>query len=179
MLANVEMTAVAKGFPPVAGKRPRVLILGSLPSRQSILRQQYYAHPRNTFWPVIAAVLQADLSTSYRQKTTAVRKAGIAIWDVLDSSVRPGSMDAAIVESTARANDIIGFLQRHDGIRAIFFNGQTAARLFHKRMRQDLAGLARPIDLHTMPSTSPAHAALSLQQKIERWSLLTSYLSEN
>ena len=170
------MTTPAKGFPPIVGRKARVLVLGSLPSRQSILKQQYYAHPRNAFWPIIESLLDVDSSRPYRQRVAQLKAAGVAVWDVLDSSIRPGSMDADIIESSAVSNDIIGFLISHKQIRAILFNGQTAARMFDKRLGRRLAELGRVIDLHTLPSTSPAYAALSLEQKIERWSLLKRYL---
>jgi len=153
-----------------------VLVLGSLPGRQSILMQQYYAHPQNAFWPVMESLLGVDSSQPYRRRTTLLREAGVAVWDVLDSSVRPGSMDADIDESTALSNDIIGFLKRHKQVRAILFNGQTAARLFRKRAAHRLAEVGRDIDLHTLPSTSPAYAALGREEKIRRWSVLKSYL---
>lgn len=170
------MTVPAKGFPPIVGKRARVLVLGSLPSRQSILRQQYYAHPQNAFWRIMEALLDVDSAKPYSARTALLKEAGVAVWDVLDSSVRPGSMDADIVESTAVSNDIVGFLQRHRQVRAILFNGQAAARLFRRRMGHRLAEVDREIDLHTLPSTSPAYATLSLAAKTRRWSLLKSYL---
>lgn len=170
------MTMPARGFPPIVGKRPRVLILGSLPSRQSILMQQYYAHPQNAFWRIMGVLLGASPAETYECRAAMLKEAGVAVWDVLDSSVRPGSMDADIVERTAVTNDIVGFLQSHEEIRAIFFNGQTAAKLFRKRLGQQLASVPRAIDLHTLPSTSPAHATLSMEEKTARWSVLQIYL---
>jgi TDG/mug DNA glycosylase family protein len=170
------MTIHAKGFPPIAGKQARVLVLGSLPGRQSILMQQYYAHPQNAFWRIMDALLDVDAAKPYQHRTRLLREAGVAVWDVLDSSVRPGSLDADIVESTAVSNDIVEFLKQHTQVRAILFNGQAAARLFRKRVGPTLDELGRELDLHTLPSTSPAHAALSVDEKARRWALMKSYL---
>ncbi|MEO1246332.1 MAG: DNA-deoxyinosine glycosylase [Pseudomonadota bacterium] len=167
------------GFPPIVGKTPRVLILGSLPSVRSIEKQQYYGHPQNGFWKIMQALL-GDTNTdradaSYRQRTDLVKRSGIAVWDVLGQSVRPGSMDADIDVSTAEPNPLEAFLTTHASIRLIALNGRKAQQLFERFV--DLSAISRTVDRALLPSTSPAYAAMSLTEKTERWrAALEAYL---
>lgn len=153
------------GFPPVARADARILILGSLPGGRSIAEQQYYAHPRNAFWPIMREIfgVDGDYATRCRQLT----EQRIALWDVLASSVRPGSLDADIRDDSARVNDFDMFFQRHPHIECIAFNGRKAAQLYAKfvtasALREDV----RQLDL---PSTSPAYAAMPLSGKLAAW----------
>lgn len=153
------------GFPPVAGRDARVLILGSLPSERSIAAGQYYAHPRNAFWPIMAAVTGAK--GSYAQRIAALLRHKIALWDVLQSSERPGSLDANIRLSTCQVNDFAEFLARHEALQLICFNGQQAAKIFSSRVSPALPG--GEIESLTLPSTSPAHAAMRMEEKQQCW----------
>jgi double-stranded uracil-DNA glycosylase len=155
-----------EGFGPIAGRNPRVLILGTFPSEASLKQNQYYAHPRNLFWDMIAAICGADEREEYEKRCDRVRREGIAIWDVLDTCDREGSSDGRIREGRYIPNDIGRFLSEHP-VTAIFFNGTKAALLFKRHV--DLSILPFQPRLVTLPSTSPAHAALSKQQKLERW----------
>jgi hypoxanthine-DNA glycosylase len=155
----------AAGLAPVARADARILILGSLPGQRSIAEQQYYAHPQNAFWKIMAEL--AGASGSYEQRCTALLEARIALWDVLASSVRPGSLDADIQLATAEANDLDNFLAAHTGIDRIVFNGQTAAQVFRRRVLPNLA--RQDCRLLTMPSTSPAYAAISYADKLQSW----------
>jgi hypoxanthine-DNA glycosylase len=155
----------SSGFAPLARSDARVLILGSLPSQRSISRNEYYAHPQNAFWPIMAAIASAE--GSYENRSAALQQAGIAVWDVLASSVRRGSLDADIQMSTAEVNNFEAFFAAHRAIRRVLFNGQKAAKIFAERVPQDL--VEGRIQLFTLPSTSPAHAAMSLQRKLELW----------
>lgn len=92
------------GFPPVARRDARILILGSLPGQRSIAAREYYAHPQNGFWKIMAELVGA--SGSYEQRCAALLKSHIALWDVLGSSLRPGSLDADIQLATAEVNEI-------------------------------------------------------------------------
>ncbi|MCK9607085.1 MAG: DNA-deoxyinosine glycosylase [Methylomonas sp.] len=161
-----------QSFPPIAGPNARILILGSIPGKASLDAGEYYAHPRNQFWPIIAELLQCGPLPDYASKTQALLDANIAVWDVMQSCFRPGSLDAAIEKRSIIVNDFQGFLADHPRIRYIFFNGATAEQAFKRLV---LPGLTKPdICLQRLPSTSPAHAAWSLQQKLQSWSVITS-----
>jgi hypoxanthine-DNA glycosylase len=155
----------AAGFAPVARADARILILGSLPGQRSIAEQQYYAHPQNAFWKIMAEL--ACTSGSYEQRCTALLESRIALWDVLANSVRPGSLDADIRLATAETNDFENFLAAHAGINLILFNGRKAAEVFRRRVLPDLA--RQDFRLLTMPSTSPAYAAINYAEKLRSW----------
>jgi hypoxanthine-DNA glycosylase len=155
-------------FPPLARADARVLILGSMPSRESLARQQYYAHPRNAFWPILGELLGTD-SDDYGERARLAMAHGIAIWDVLRECVRPGSLDSAIDERTAVANDFTEFFRTHPGIRRVFFNGAAAEKLYLRRVLPTLAPPAARLPHRRLPSTSPAHASLNRAQKAAAW----------
>jgi hypoxanthine-DNA glycosylase len=156
------------GFPPLATPQARILILGSMPSLESLARQQYYAHPRNAFWPILSALLGIEADT-YESRARQVTERGIAIWDVLRDCVRPGSLDADIDEKTAVVNDFDGFLHMHPDLCAICFNGAKAESLFLKRVLPGLAGTFALLPCRRLPSTSPANAGMSFDEKLEAW----------
>ena len=167
---------VSQGFAPIVGPGARVLVLGSLPSRQSIADQQYYAHPQNQFWPIMDALVGASRARPYSERVDLLKRAGIAVWDVLHESVRPGSMDSAINTRNSVANDLQQFLLEHRDIVAICFNGQTAAKIFDRQIRPSISIGHREIIYYVMPSTSPAYASISLQVKQQQWSRLLDHL---
>ena len=116
------MTTI-NSFAPIVGDLPRVLILGSMPGIASLNAYQYYAHPQNAFWKIMEAILGISASADYEARVEALKRSNIALWDVLESCIRPGSMDAAIDMDSAKVNDIKAFLQRHPEISVICFNG--------------------------------------------------------
>jgi TDG/mug DNA glycosylase family protein len=152
-------------FAPLASYDARVLILGSLPSQRSIADNEYYAHPQNAFWRIMRELVGAD--GSYADRCSALQAGQIALWDVLASSVRPGSLDADIQMSTANVNDFKQFLEAHVAIERICFNGQKAAKIFSDRVPQEIHDSR--VRLLTLPSTSPAHAAMRFDEKLKRW----------
>jgi hypoxanthine-DNA glycosylase len=158
-----ESTALAHGFAPVARADARVLILGSLPSQRSIARQQYYGHPQNAFWRIMGELVGA--TGSYAERCAALVDHRIALWDVLEASVRPGSMDADIDLGEAQVNDFILFFDSHTDIRRVCFNGQKAAQMF-ERFAPGVAGSRETVIL---PSTSPAFASMRFEEKLRRW----------
>jgi len=160
------MTPVTS-FTPIEGNAAHILILGSMPGVASLSANQYYAHPQNAFWKIMCAILEFPATVSYEEKVTALKHSGIVLWDVLESCIRPGSMDAAIDMNSAKANDIAALLHRQPEIKTICFNGSTAEKIFNKRVLPTLAGT--PIKYIRLPSTSPAHAGMSLEQKIVIW----------
>ena len=153
------------GFPPIARPDARILILGSLPGERSIREQQYYAHPQNAFWRIMAELY--DINGEYDVRAARLCERRIALWDVLRSSVRPGSMDADIRAATARPNDFAGFLVRHASIELIAFNGRKAEQLFQRFVDplENAAGIRRA----SLPSTSPAYASMPFSGKLAAW----------
>jgi hypoxanthine-DNA glycosylase len=138
-----------------------------MPGRESLRQRQYYAHPRNAFWPIMAAITGVPAGAPYAERTAALAAAGIAVWDVLRCCERPGSLDSNIDPATARANDFQRFFRRQPGIRTVCFNGAMAERLF----RRHITAPDGPTAMHyvRLPGTSPAHAALSLAAKRRAW----------
>lgn len=161
------MTDFARSFPPIAAPDARVLILGSMPGQASLAAGEYYAHPRNAFWPIMAALLGFAPDSPYAERTAALKSAGIALWDVLASCERPGSLDSAIDRESLAINDFVGFFRSHPEIRHVFFNGGTAESIFRKHV----PGAANlfALTLARLPSTSPAHAGLSRGAKLDQW----------
>ncbi|MEI6207033.1 MAG: DNA-deoxyinosine glycosylase [Desulfuromonadales bacterium] len=162
-----------EGFDPIVGKTAKILILGSFPGEESLKQKQYYAHPRNVFWDMIAAICDTGKIDDYEQRCDIARREGIAIWDVLKSCEREGSLDGRIRRGSIVINDYSRFFSEYS-VNAIFFNGQKAAMLFQQHVAPSI--LPYQPQLVILPSTSPAHAALSKQQKLERWLEVKTYL---
>jgi hypoxanthine-DNA glycosylase len=162
-----------RGFPPIADRNARILILGTLPGQASLAAGRYYAHPRNAFWPILGEVLGFAADSFYENRVAKLHKAGIAVWDVCAAAVRPGSLDSAIAADTIRPNDFIAFYASHPNIGRVGFNGATAARLYR---RHALPEAGR--QFVTLPSTSPAHAAMELAAKRRKWAAFLAGRSE-
>ena len=163
-----------QSFDPIIGVQPRVLILGSMPGVESLKQQRYYAHPRNAFWPIMAALFDQQWPEEYPQRIAQLRRLPLILWDVLHSCHRPGSLDSSILADQQQANPIAELLQQYDSIRWIVFNGQTAEKLFRQHVLGSIDERSR-FELIRLPSTSPAHASKNLQQKLEEWSVIRDY----
>ena len=163
---------VSQGLAPVLGVRPWLLILGSLPGAASLAAQQYYAHPRNMFWPLMGQLFAAGPHLPYALRLQALDNAGVALWDVLHSASRRGSLDAAIDQRSAKPNDLSALLSAQPQICCVAFNGKLAASLFHRHCSVLPAAHIKPVLKLTLPSTSPAHAALSPERKLQQWQQL-------
>ncbi|MCX7898013.1 MAG: DNA-deoxyinosine glycosylase [Rhodocyclaceae bacterium] len=149
------------GLPPIIDERAEILILGSFPSPASLAARQYYAHRQNQFWKILGAILAQPLGEmDYESRQEAVKSARLAIWDVYASCERAGSLDAAI--RRGQANDFTLLRKLAPRLGRVCFNGQTAGR-FAPRLAE--LGFATIV----LPSTSPAHARLSLSEKIAQW----------
>lgn len=150
-------------------KRARMLILGSLPGVESIRRGEYYAHPRNVFWPIMGELFGAGRDQPYARRLRILSAQGVLLWDVLHAARRPGSLDAAIHPRELVPNDLPGLRARHPELALIAFNGGAAEALFRKHVlrvaSEPFAGVAQV----RLPSTSPAHAARSFTQKLAAW----------
>ncbi len=157
-----------QGFPPIARRASRVLVLGSMPGQASLEAHQYYAHPRNAFWPIMADLFGFDPDASYRTRVARLRRAGVAVWDVVARCDRPGSLDADIVEASIVPNDFAAFFAAHPRIRTVLFNGAKAEQAFRRYVADEL--VASPTwTTARLPSTSPAHAAMRPVEKRRRW----------
>ncbi len=152
-------------FPPIIDNHSEILILGSVPGIKSLEMQQYYAHPQNAFWKIIFALLKEDFTDDYMKKIEILQKNGIALWDVIDSCERKGSLDSKI--KNEEANKISELLDEYPNIRAIFCNGQKSFKNL-----QRILGKEFRIPVYALPSTSPLHT-ISLQKKIEEWKIIT------
>jgi len=149
-------------FPPIIGKMPKILILGSMPGRKSLDETQYYAHPQNLFWPIIEHTFGCPFTNSYGSRIECLLKNNIALWDVIGSCHREGSLDSAI--TNAQPNPIFQLVKDNPTIHTIALNGKTAAKVFHKEFPNwDCT------KIHVLPSTSPANASIPRNEKIKQW----------
>lgn len=154
-------------FPPIVDYHANRLILGSMPGIASLQAQQYYAHARNLFWPIMGELVGATPTLEYTQRIEMLQKSGIALWDVLQSCLRVGSLDSAIATDSLIPNDFAAFFAQYPHIRRVYFNGTKAENCFHQHVLPSLPNLA--LQCSRLPSTSPAHAALSYAQKLVAW----------
>jgi hypoxanthine-DNA glycosylase len=146
---------------PVADRRTRLLVLGSFPGEASLAAAQYYAHPRNHFWPILSALWGEDLvRLPYRERLAAVRRHRLGLWDVHARCRRAGSLDTAIRD--AEPNDIGSLVAGLPELRAIAHNGGESARAM--AVTRSLG-----VPVYRLPSTSPANASWSFERKLAAW----------
>lgn len=150
-----------QGLPPVISRRTRLLLLGSFPGAASLAAQQYYAHPRNQFWPLLSALLDEPLAgLTYAQRLQRMRERGLGLWDIYAECRREGSLDSAIRD--ARLNDLAGLCRRAPALIAVAHNGGESARAMRVT-----AALGHPV--FRLPSSSPANASWSFERKLAAW----------
>lgn len=150
-----------QGLAPVVAPHTRLVVLGSFPSVASLREHQYYAHPRNHFWPLLSALWGVDLQAlPYARRLDMVRERGLGIWDVYASCRREGSLDSAIEE--AELNPLARLREWAPGLLALVHNGGESARAMRITRRLGLA-------VHRLPSTSPANASWSFERKVAAW----------
>ena len=164
--------AMIEGFNLLGDDQARTLILGSVPSVTSLAEQQYYAHPRNTFWPIIAALFNQGVALDYQQGQQILIEQKIAVWDVLKSCRRQGSLDSAIEKNSVTANNFVGFFEVYKGVDRVFFNGGTAERLYKVHVWRALSVSNQTLNYTKLPSTSPAFAAMSYAAKLSAWAVI-------
>jgi len=155
-------------FPPIISEGSKILILGSVPGVKSLEMQQYYAHPQNQFWKIIFELFEEDFTADYQKRTEIIRKNYIALWDVIDSCEREGSLDTKI--RNEEHNDILKILRDHPNIKAVFCNGQKSFKNLKK-----ILGKESEIPIFVLPSTSPLHT-VSFDKKLAEWEILKSFL---
>ena len=138
-----------------------------MPSVASLQKQQYYGHPRNAFWPLLARLLGFEISEHYTANVEQAKAHDIAIWDVIGECERPGSLDSAIVKGSERINRIPELVTKHPDLMRIGLNGGTAVKLFKRHCLPNLD--AGRVIIFSLPSTSPANAGMTFEAKCEAW----------
>lgn len=149
-------------FEPIIYENSNILILGSIPGIKSLEMKEYYAHPRNHFWKLLAALYNEDLPYNYKDKLEFLKSHNIALWDMIDSCKRNGSLDSKIQQETL--NPVQQLINDFPNIKHIFLNGSKSFELFKKQIRQ------HPVDIHytRLDSSSPAYTK-SFELKLENW----------
>ena len=166
------------GFPPIAEDNAVILILGSMPSIKSLEAQQYYAHPQNSFWFIMTKLLGCADVPAYSERKKLLTRNRVALWDVLKTCRRKGSLDSSIENGTTVLNDFNTFFAGHPSIRAVFFNGSRAQQEYNRSILPSLDPGYAGIAYERLPSTSPAMASLSRDQKLEAWKRVMEYLDQ-
>lgn len=164
-----------RGFAPIAARDARVLVLGTIPGRQSLAKGQYYANPQNAFWFIMERLLEAKTGLEYEARTALLKTAGVALWDVLFTAERDRSVDSAIVAGSEIANDFSIFFHLQDRIRTVFFNGARAEVLF-RRFALPVLPQGPDLTMVRLPSTSPAAARMTRNDKLEAWRVVMDVL---
>jgi double-stranded uracil-DNA glycosylase len=157
------------GFPPIASAGARLLVLGTMPGRASLRARQYYAHPRNAFWRIAGELFGFSFTAPYSKRVESLISRDVAVWDVLQLCTRESSLDSDIDEASIVPNDFSSFFSTQPKIRLIGLNGTTAARLFDRHVAPSLRDEHAAIPRVLLPSTSPAHARLSVEGKSRIW----------
>lgn len=155
------------GLPPVINRSAEVLVLGSFPSVRSLADDEYYANPRNAFWPIMAELFEFDYAAKYSERLAALQSNNLALWDVVRSCRRAGSADAAIEPKTLVINDFDRLFGTYPRITRVYFNGAAAATMFER-----MVGCPATVTCQRLPSTSPAHA-IPRAAKLAAWTRLT------
>ena len=171
MAGDRSTSQILKCFAPITRPTTRVLILGSLPGEVSLERRQYYAHPQNQFWRLVGAVIAQELvSLDYNTRLSQLLDHGIGLWDTVAAGTRSGSsLDADI--DLQQSSDLTAMMTTLPELQSIAFNGKKSAQIGRPLLLN-----AREVDLIDLPSSSPAHATLSFDKKLEAWSALRPYL---
>ena len=161
-----QIADISRGLVPVTGPKPLILILGSFPSVMSLERDEYYGNPKNRFWTVMEELFAIPAAIPYPERSLRLTQERVALWDVVASCSRPGSADSRIRNPVP--NDIAGFIRAHPSVRLVALNGSTAGRLYHRFT--EVPGIPSV----TLPSTSPANAAVPFAEKVRRWEVVRS-----
>lgn len=159
-------------FGPIVDENCKVLILGSIPGVKSLEKNQYYGHPRNRFWKIIYTMFNEKLEEDYDKRVKFLLTHKIALWDVVKSCYREGSLDSNIKEP--QINDFESLFLRYPNIKFIFFNGSKAEELFKRKVDKKLI---KEKQLFRLPSTSPARA-ISFDEKLKYWMKIKECLEE-
>jgi double-stranded uracil-DNA glycosylase len=159
-------------FTPIVSSDSQILVLGSFPGQESLRKQEYYAHPRNAFWHIMQVLFHFQNALSYQEKVEVLISKKVALWDVLSSCHRNGSLDSSIDDKTIRINDFQSFFERYAEIQWVFFNGVKAEKEYRKRVSLSFEKPRKTLHFKRLPSTSPAMAQLTRDEKIAQWSII-------
>jgi TDG/mug DNA glycosylase family protein len=163
----VDDVPVKYGIAPIVSKNCRILLLGSMPSESSLSKQEYYGHPQNSFWSIMQTFTHVASKSPYPERVQSLHNAGIGVWDVIASCVRPGSLDSRISAASISVNPLIELILHHPELQLIGLNGGKAFELFQRHfIKTNL--LPSAIKYAKLPSTSPAHTMLK-QEKVVLW----------
>ena len=163
-------------FEPVCRRDARILLLGSMPGKVSLQANQYYAHHRNVFWRIIEDIFHISHTNPYQQRLDALQVHRVALWDVLKTCTRKSSLDSDIEESSIMPNDFQTFFSTHQEIRQLYFNGAKAEAAYLKYVHPHLSRQYQPLKTTRLPSTSPANASMSYQDKVKAWKCIAEEL---
>lgn len=155
-------------FPPIIDHQSEILILGSVPGIRSLEKQQYYGHPQNKFWKIIFELFHEEFTENYPDRIDVLKKNHVALWDVIDSCERKGSLDSEI--KNEEANQIPELLEQYPNIRAVFCNGGKSYKNLIK-----ILGKNYRVPIFLLPSTSPLHT-ISFERKFEDWKKILEYI---
>ncbi len=155
-------------FAPLIGSNAKILILGSMPSQISLREIQYYANPNNAFWWIVSRIWNFSETIKYEERAIKLTQSGVAVWDVLADCIRPGSLDSRIEKNSEIANNLNEFLVQNSNIRLIAFNGRVANQIFNRHC-SDVSINFPKIRFVLLPSSSPAHATMTKEQKLLVW----------
>jgi TDG/mug DNA glycosylase family protein len=168
---------LCSGLQPVVPETAKVIILGSIPGKISLNEQEYYAHPRNAFWYIISRYFGLAIPTTYPEKVKLVKTHNILLWDVVQSCHRKGSLDSNIDTNSIITNDFERYFRQHETITAVLFNGAKAEKEYMRSVLSTLSDKFRNIELVRLPSTSPALASMTKEEKYNIWcDVLSNYL---
>lgn len=167
---------IIESFAAIANKNARVLVLGSMPSEASLEENQYYAHPRNSFWSIMTSMFNAGSKLDYEEGKKLISQHRIALWDVLKSCVREGSLDSSINDASVIVNDFDLFYSEHPNVSCVYFNGMKAEKEYNRHVLPIVSEKYQYLEYYRLPSTSPAMAVLKVDEKLARWSIVKEKL---
>lgn len=167
------------GLKPILSENPKVLILGSMPSQKSIEKQEYYGNPQNKFWKIMSQYFGFPCEDPYAIRKSFLMKEELIVWDTIYSCFRPGSMDSDIDLKSVKVNDFKKLFKQYETLKVVFFNGAASKKIFFKN-KLNLLLEDHQLDFKVLPSTSPAYASMTYQDKYQKWSeALSAYMVGN
>jgi hypoxanthine-DNA glycosylase len=156
-----------------AASDSRILILGSMPGKESLKQQEYYVHPQNSFWFIMGKLFNVGRDLPYPERLKKLSDHGVALWDVAGQCIRDGSLDSSIIHDSVVPNDFEKLFKSCPNIKHVFFNGAKSEELYNKRVLKNLPEKFGYLQYQRLPSTSPAHASMTKEEKLGVWRAIT------